>query len=113
MMRRAGARAVGVRYPDRYLWFVLVSSLDLMLTNTALNYFGAVEVNTIAQRVIEAWGFWGLIGLKFGVVVFVVAICEIVGRRNDRAGARLATAAIAISAMPVVLAVAQLVLVVN
>jgi len=107
---RAQSVRGGVLYPQRYLWFVLVSSLDLMLTNTMLNYFGAVEVNTIAQRVIDAWGFWGLIGMKFGVVVLVVGICEIVGRQRERAGRRLASIAIGLSALPVLLALAQVAL---
>ena len=40
-------QVVGVLYPTLYLWYILVSSLDLMLTNTMLHHFGGIEVNTI------------------------------------------------------------------
>jgi hypothetical protein len=98
-----------VLYPNQYAWYVLVSSLDLMMTNTVMNYFGAHEVNTIADRAIAWAGFWGLIGLKFATVVLVVAICEFVGGRRPALGKKVAEWAVAISAVPVVIALAQVV----
>jgi hypothetical protein len=98
-----------VLYPDQYTWYVLVSSLDLMMTNTVMTHFGAREMNTIADRAIQHFGFWGLIGLKFATVVLVVVICETVGRRRPLLGKRIAEWAVALSAIPVILAVAQLV----
>ncbi len=96
-----------VLYPDRYVWYVLVSSLDLIMTNTVLNYLGFYEVNTIAQKAIEWMGFWGLIGFKFATVILVVLICEWVGCRRRELGRKLATWAVVISAFPVVAALAQ------
>src|SRR2546426_5662337 len=65
-----------VLYPDRYAWYVLASSLDVMVTVTLLVHLGGREVNSFAQWSIERFGTWGLIGLKFLSVILVVAICE-------------------------------------
>ena len=96
-----------VLYPTQYAWYVLASSLDLIMTNTVMNYFGAREVNTIADKAIQLFGFWGLIGLKFATVVVVVGICEFVGMRRPSTGKKVAEWAVAISAVPVVLAIVQ------
>jgi hypothetical protein len=97
-----------VLYPDRYAWYVLVAALDIMITVTLLVHMGAHEVNMIAQRSIELFGTWGLIGLKFLSVIMVVGICEYIGRRRFRLGRSLATLAVVISAFPILAAVAQI-----
>jgi hypothetical protein len=97
-----------VLYPNRYAWYVLVSALDVMLTVTLLVHLGGREVNMLAQRSIEAFGTWGLIGLKFLSVVLVVTICEWVGRQRFVTGRRVATSAIFISLIPITAAVAQI-----
>jgi hypothetical protein len=99
-----------VLYPNHYAWYILVSSLDLIMTNTVMHHFGAIEVNTIADTAIRHLGFWGLIGLKFATVVLVVYICEHVGRKRPSLGEKIASWAVAISAIPVVVAAAQIVL---
>jgi uncharacterized membrane protein len=96
-----------VLYPDQYAWYIFASALDIMVTVTVLVHLGAREVNMLAQRSIDLFGTWGLIGLKFLSVVLVVGICEFVGRRRPRAGRRLATAAILISLVPVFSAIIQ------
>ncbi len=96
-----------VLYPNQYVWYVLVSSLDLVMTNTVMNYFGAKEVNTIADAAIRAFGFWGLIGLKFATVALVVGICEFVGSKRPALGKKIAEWAVAISTVPVVVATVQ------
>jgi uncharacterized membrane protein len=98
-----------VLYPDRYAWYVLASALDVMATVTVLIHLGAREVNTLAQKSIDLFGTWGLIGLKFASVILVVVICEYVGRRRERAGRMLATAAIIMSLAPVGAAIAQII----
>ncbi len=90
-----------VLYPNLYAWYILASSLDIMLTYAIVWKFGGREVNAVAARLIERFEHWGLIGLKFATVVLVVAICELVGRRNPGLGRRLAIAAIGLSAFPV------------
>ena len=99
-----------VLYPNHYAWYILVSSLDLIMTNTVMHHFGAREVNTIADKAIEHFGFWGLIGLKFLTVVVVVYICEHIGRKRPELGRKVAAWAVAISAIPVVVAAIQVML---
>lgn len=91
-----------------YLWFVLVSALDLLLTGVVLQLHGGEEVNPIARAVIEHTGYRGLIGFKFAIVVFVIVMCEWVGRRQPRMGVKLAEWAVAITTIPVVVSLWQL-----
>src|SRR5262249_12503086 len=84
-------------------------SLDIMVTVTVLKHLGAREVNTFAQRSIDVFGTWGLIGLKFLSVVLVVVICEYIGRRRERLGRMLATLAIVLSLFPDGAAISQIV----
>jgi hypothetical protein len=100
-------RTRSVLYPDRYLWYVLASVMDIVVTVTVLVHYSAKEVNSIAQASMERFDTWGLVGLKFATLVIVVAICEYVGRRHVRLGRMLATIAIAASLMPVVAATTQ------
>lgn len=97
-----------VLYPERYAWYVLASALDVIITVTVLVHLGAEEINTFAQKSIDLFGTWGLIGLKFLSVILVVTICEFVGRRRPRAGSRLASAAIGLSLIPIGAATAQI-----
>jgi uncharacterized membrane protein len=105
------ARKRPVLYPNLYAWYVLVAALDIMITVTLLVHLGAHEVNMIAQRSIELFGTWGLIGLKFASVLLVIAICEYVGRIRARTGRSLAIAAIFISLFPIFAAALQVLLV--
>lgn len=97
-----------VLFPDHYCWYLLVCSLDLMLTNTILHHFGGVEVNGLAAGIIEAGGFWGLIAFKMTTAILVIAICEHIGRVRIATARRVAEWAIAISAVPSVLSLTQL-----
>lgn len=95
-------------FPQRYVWYVLVGFLDLIMTNTLINYFGAIEVNRLADAVIRHGGFAGLIAFKATSMVLVISICEIVARRKRETAGKLATAAVVLSAVPVVAAALQL-----
>jgi uncharacterized membrane protein len=106
LRRRSFARR-HVLYPDRYAWYVLASALDIIVTVAVLKHLGAREINTFAQRSIELFGTWGLIGLKFVSVILVVVICEYIGRSNERLGRRVATFAIVLSLFPVMAALGQ------
>lgn len=99
-----------VRYPDHHVWYVLAASLDLMVTNVLINHRGFYEANAIAARIIDLGGFWGLIAFKFATVALVVMICEFIGGKRPETGRQLAQAAIAISALPVLLAGLQMVM---
>lgn len=95
-------------YPRSYKWFVFISAVDVILTWFIL-LLGGREVNVIADAVIAGAGLQGILIYKFCLVLLVVMICEVVGRRRPGVGRNLARAAIVITALPVVLSIAQLV----
>jgi hypothetical protein len=90
-----------MRYQSGYVWFVFVSSLDIMLTWLILNK-GGIEVNPVAKLVIDSWGLPGAIGFKFALTLFVIIACEITGRHKDQTGRNLIIIAIVLSTVPVV-----------
>jgi hypothetical protein len=97
----AWTRLPPMRYPSRYVWFVFFSSLDIVLTWIIL-LAGGSEVNPVARLVIDAWDLPGAIAFKFALTLFVIMMCEGVGRATDFKGSALATAAVMIAAFPVV-----------
>jgi hypothetical protein len=105
---RRGSWAKPVLYPNVYAWYVLLASLDLMLTSAILEA-GGYELNAVADGIYLRWGMGGMIVYKFLLVSVVVCICEFVGRRREPTGRRLAEWAVAISAIPVALALMQLI----
>jgi hypothetical protein len=96
------------RYPDQYVWYLLAASLDIMLTFAIIEHFGGSEVNAVADALLQRFGLWGLILLKYATVVIVIAICELIGAKYDTLGKRLAQLAIAVSALPVGIGLIQL-----
>ncbi len=96
-----------MRYQNAYLWFIFVSSLDIILTWVILRK-GGVEVNPIAELVIDSWGLPGAIGFKFALMLFVIISCEIVGRTRDALARKLILVGILISSFPVVWSVTLL-----
>ena len=106
-------------YPDAYIWFIFLASLDIMLTYLIMNPilfshddFGAeprgAEANAVANEVIQRWDVPGMVIFKFVLVMVVVFICEIIGRRRDAAGRRIAEWAVAITSIPIVIALIQM-----
>lgn len=96
-----------VLFPQHYLWLILVSALDIMFTAIIL-FLGGAEVNPFADQLLQRWDLWGLIGLKFVAVSVAISLCEVIGRMRYSTGHRFAEWAIAISVLPVVVAVVQL-----
>lgn len=90
-----------MRYPNEYVWFLLFSSMDIMLTWVILS-LGGSEVNPIAAAVIDGWGLPGAICFKFSLILMVILICEIISRGKHRVGRNLAQLAVVVSAIPVV-----------
>ncbi|MCG8509410.1 MAG: DUF5658 family protein [Rhodospirillales bacterium] len=88
-------------FPDAYCWFILVASMDVMLTWLVLS-LGGTEVNPIADRILATTGHWGMVGFKLGITLLVIELCQIVGDRDKRKGSRLAWTAVGISAIPIV-----------
>jgi hypothetical protein len=116
--RRWGAnrllrRTIGqpVLYPGIYIWYVFFASLDVMLTWVILHMSGS-EVNPIARWVIDHYDLAGMVIYKFLLVFFVVSVCEYVGRIQNKArlSHRLAEISVAITALPVVIAVSLLII---
>lgn len=120
-------------YPNAYVWFLFVASLDIVLTYLILHPLfsspqvfaldrdddeGPVvvvtaeergrEVNALADKVIQRYDVPGMVVYKFLLVVLVIGICEVIGRRRSSAGRRLAEWAVAISTIPVVVALVQM-----
>lgn len=106
-----------MRYPNEYVWLVFVSCMDLSLTWLILEGLEGEEANPVARFILEGLrgeranpfdnslislvGYTGLILFKFALILFVILVCEIVGRRiNDHAGRRLVRFGVAISAIP-------------
>ena len=89
-----------VLFPDRYLWLVFLSALDVMLTRVIL-FLGGAEVNPVADAVIHDWGMPGLSVFKFLIIAFVIVACEYIGRTSRRQGRRLAIIGVFIAAFPV------------
>lgn len=90
-----------MRYQNAYVWLVFVSALDVFLTMLVLYVWKGHEVNPMAKAIIAHMGFQWTIAFKFGLIVFVIVICEVVGRKSDRAGRQLSIVAVVISAIPV------------
>jgi hypothetical protein len=94
-------------YENHYTWFVFVSALDIMLTWVIL-HAGGREANQLAASVLERFGLEGLVVFKFALVILVIAICEVVGRKNFATGRRLASWAVALTCVPLLVAVGLL-----
>lgn len=94
-------------YRRAYKWFIMASALDIVLTWLILQ-LGGEEVNALADTVIKYAGLNGMVIYKFCLMVFVVILCEVVGRRRPRLGRNLARASVVITAMPVVFSIVQL-----
>jgi hypothetical protein len=92
-----------VRYPAAYTWIVLLASLDLMLTWVILHQ-GGQELNRLADSVIDRYGLWGLSAFKFGMISFVICLCEFIGRQRPGSGRFLAVVAILLNCVPVTMA---------
>lgn len=107
------ARLMGIfrqppmRYQNTYVWLLLAASLDIMLTGIVL-FLGGSEVNWLADQVLKTYQMPGMVVFKFGLVIFVILMCEFVGRMRDKTGQRLATWAVVINFFPVVWTITQL-----
>ena len=75
-------------YQSQYVWFVFVAALDIILTWTILG-LGGREVNALADAVIRYRGLPGLILYKFSLTIFVIVMCEFIGRRKPATGKAL------------------------
>ncbi|MBU0639334.1 MAG: hypothetical protein KKB50_10760 [Planctomycetes bacterium] len=96
-------------YPQTYVWYVFFAALDIMFTWIVLHFEGH-EANWLARLVLDLGGLPAMTLYKFVLVMLVICVCEVIGRRRERLGRRLAKWAVALNALPVALAVLQLLL---
>jgi hypothetical protein len=100
-----------VLFPDAYVWFVLLSALDVLITHTVLFHFehlGGSEANPVANLLINKFGFNGAIVLKFAIVILVIGITEFVGRKDNRSARHLVMAVLGLACVPVVVGLSLL-----
>ncbi|MEM6552372.1 MAG: DUF5658 family protein [Planctomycetota bacterium] len=84
-----------------YIWVIVGATLDVLLTGIILA-MGGREINPVANAVLKAHGFTGMVVFKY-IAVFVVLVgCEFVTRHNARSGRRLCALLVAIHFAPVV-----------
>jgi hypothetical protein len=96
-----------LRYAWLYLIFITLSSLDLIFTSTIL-LMGGEELNWIANQVIASGGLTGIVAFKYALVVLVIIMIENIGRIRHEVGERIAMLAIAITTIPVIVGLTQL-----
>jgi len=101
-------RGPEVLFLDGHVWLLLVSAIDAVLTWLVLRQGGS-EANPLANAVLETGGFPALLVFKFGMIGLVIVICEFVGRRCLTTGRRLIWTGVALSCIPIVAVVAQVV----
>lgn len=93
-----------VRHPEMYLWYILLASLDVLLTWIVLRH-GGFEANAIAAWVIDQAGMPGAAFFKFATVMLVLVTCEVIARRDEPASRFVAGSAVLVNAVPVVISV--------
>jgi hypothetical protein len=87
---------------------VTLAALDILLTWTILALNGT-ELNKLAAWIFANHGVPGATFFKFGTVVFVLVVCEFLGRHQDgELGRRLARWAVIISVVPVAVGLIEL-----
>jgi hypothetical protein len=107
-MKRAWTVALNARYPDHYCWYILAATLDIVTTFIVIEEYRGWEANKLAAALFDRFGWPGMIVFKYMTVLIVIAVCETVGRSRPELGRRLATAAVVISALPMLLGAAQI-----
>lgn len=95
-------------FPKMYLWLVLASAMDIILTYIILN-IGGTEVNPVADMVIAHHGLSGMIGFKYAFILLVIIICDHVGRNKPGTGRFLAEFIAVVSMAPIIVAAMEFV----
>jgi hypothetical protein len=72
-------------------WFLMVSSLDFIMTYLLLVHpeIHFVETNPIALFFYYRWGFKGLLGFKLFMAAFVAILCQIIARKKRNVARRV------------------------
>jgi len=108
-----------VRYPNAYVWLIFLAALDIMLTylilhpvlfprDATMTESRGTEANALADWFVQRWDVPGMVAFKFMLVALVVVLCEVIGRHRDATGRRIAEWAVAITVIPVLVALVQM-----
>lgn len=89
-----------------YVAIAIVALTDVVLTTRILQ-LGGVELNHIANAVLQQMGVVGLAMLKLLSVLVVILCCQLIARRDDRKAARLAEWGVALNFFPVAVGFVQ------
>lgn len=89
-----------MRYPNEYVWLVFISVIDLIATWIIIVKYDGYEANPLANLIISRFDSTGLVLFKVAIFLFVIFVCEIVGRKSDSRGRWLARVGVGISAIP-------------
>jgi len=83
--------AAGLPLERESMAFLVANVLDVCMTRALLFHDHDLffESNPVARYVLENWGFDGLVWFKLGIVVFVIAICQIIARQKKDVARRL------------------------
>ena len=90
-----------MRYQNAYVWLVLVSALDIILTLLIVHLWPAHEANPLAAAIMSVMGFGWAIVFKLSTILLVIVMCEVVGRYDDRAGFGVVAAGIVLNSLVV------------
>lgn len=90
-----------VLYPRFYPWFLIMATLDVLLTWLILTIFHGEELNPIAASLMDHSGLTGAAFLKYGTVAVVMVACEVIGRKRAWVGRHLLIGAVAMNALAV------------
>ncbi|MEM7316896.1 MAG: DUF5658 family protein, partial [Planctomycetota bacterium] len=63
-------------------FFILANALDVYLTYLLLRTHAFRESNEIANRILNQFGFNGMIAFKFGMVAFVCVVTQIIATKR-------------------------------
>jgi hypothetical protein len=106
-LRQRFAIFAPLAHPFIYSLYLIFATLDITLTWIIL-HLGGAELNHIADWIIVNYDIYGAVVYKYGLVAFVITICEVVTRAKPRVGRRLAEWSVAITVIPVVVALIQI-----
>lgn len=88
-------------YTRWYVWILIASAFDIVMTSMVIS-LGGIEMNPLADAIIARFGMHGAMAYKFALMIFVILMCEIIGRHNLRLGrwvAQFATLGPAVAAV--------------
>lgn len=89
------------------LAYAVLAAGDVLLTTWILS-LGGIELNAIADRVLQQFGPPGLAVLKLATMVVVLACVSAIWLKSERTGRRVAAWGVGLSMLPIVVAVVQL-----